>query len=74
MPFICWLTFTFFNNLSKLGAEFITPVSDGFVSDENPTISQPFSDISITIVKSMVAPNTVANNFSWVTMAFRFDR
>jgi hypothetical protein len=49
-------------------AEFMAPVSDGFVADGNTSCCQQFFDVTEAKYKSMIKPLSVTDNLEWIAI------
>ena len=45
--------------------KFVTPQPDGFVADDNASLSQEIFDIPIAEIESMIEPNCILKDFRW---------
>jgi hypothetical protein len=50
-------------------AEFMAPVSDGFVADGNISCCQQFFDVTEAKYKSMIKPLSVTDNLGWIAIS-----
>ena len=50
--------------------KFVTPQPDGFVADDNASLSQEIFDIPMAEIESMIKPNCILNDFRWKAVAF----
>jgi hypothetical protein len=50
--------------------KFVTPQPDGFIADDNTSLSQQIFDIPIAEIESMIKPNCILNDFRRKAVAF----
>ena len=50
-------------------AEFITPVSNGSVTDGKTSCCQQFFDVTQAKCKSMIKPHRVTDNLGWIAIS-----
>jgi hypothetical protein len=50
-------------------AEFITPISDGFVTDDNASCCQQFFDVTKAKCKSMIKLYSVTDYLGWIAIS-----
>ena len=53
-------------------AEFLAPVTDGFMTDKNPSLEKQFFNISVTQGEAMVESDRVLDDVLGETMAIGF--
>jgi hypothetical protein len=59
-----------FPNLATVPlAEFMAPVSDGFVADVNTACCQQFFDVTEAKYKSMIKPHGLTDNLGWIAIS-----
>jgi hypothetical protein len=49
--------------------EFITPISDGFVTDRNASCCQQFFDVTKAKCKSIIKPHSVTDYLGWIAIS-----
>jgi hypothetical protein len=49
--------------------EFITPISDGFVTDSNASCCQQFFDVTKAKCKSIIKPHSVTDYLRWIAIS-----
>ena len=59
---------------SVFGTELPTPLADGFVADDNPTLGQKIFNISEAQAEAVVEPNGMTDNIRWKSVAVITER
>jgi hypothetical protein len=62
MPFVANLWSTASQLVSRVLAEFLTPVTDCLIGEYNPTLGQQLFDIAITEGEALVEPHRVTDD------------
>ena len=68
-PGIAYFATTLSNQIAISLTELKTPVSDSFITDGNTPCCEKLFDVSKAQSISVIKPNSVANNLSWVAIS-----